>query len=80
MQIDQLVSQQLLTQTLTTADYTPLPVLGIPGWWKDQNPGFYADQSVFRPPRQKISGQILTAYFDRLLFVAVFRNRLTLKR
>jgi len=53
MQIDQLVSQQLLTQTLTTADYTPLPVLGIPGWWQDQNQDFYADHSVFRPPRQK---------------------------
>ncbi|MFZ6687916.1 DUF3025 domain-containing protein [Undibacterium sp. SXout11W] len=53
MQIDQLVSQQLLTHRLTTADYTPLPVLGIPGWWEEQNPVFYADQSVFRPPRQR---------------------------
>lgn len=30
-----------------------LPVLGVPGWWPDnENSGFYADASVFRAPRQ----------------------------
>ena len=52
-QLDQLMSAQLAEQVLSTADYTPLPVLGIPGWWPQQDPGFYADQQVFRPRRQK---------------------------
>jgi len=30
----------------------PLPVLGIPGWWPaNEDPDFYADQTVFRPAR-----------------------------
>ncbi|MBV8157632.1 MAG: DUF3025 domain-containing protein [Dyella sp.] len=29
----------------------PLPVLGIPGWWPQQDAAFYADQSHFRPKR-----------------------------
>ena len=34
------------------ASLTPLPVLGVPGWWPDNaDPGFYADTSVFRPKR-----------------------------
>ncbi|MCO5119986.1 MAG: DUF3025 domain-containing protein [Burkholderiaceae bacterium] len=29
----------------------PLPVLGVPGWWPaNADPGFYADEAVFRPP------------------------------
>lgn len=38
---------------LTTACFTPLPILGIPGWWGGQDLAFYADTSVFRPKRQK---------------------------
>ena len=52
-QIDQQVSQQLMSHTLTTADYTPLPILGVPGWWQAQDARFYGDQTVFRPPRVK---------------------------
>jgi Protein of unknown function (DUF3025) len=30
--------------------FAPLPVLGVPGWWPDNEaPGFYADAAVFRP-------------------------------
>lgn len=30
----------------------PLPVLGVPGWWADnQDPAFYDDAAVFRPMR-----------------------------
>lgn len=33
--------------------FTPLPVLGVPGWWPaNESPAFYADQTVFRPPRK----------------------------
>ena len=29
-------------------------VLGIPGWWAaNEDPAFYADAKVFRPPRLK---------------------------
>ena len=33
--------------------FTPLPVLGVPGWWPaNESTAFYADQTVFRPPRR----------------------------
>jgi len=39
-------------QALCTRSHLPLPVLGVPGWWPaNEAPGFYADVSVFRPPR-----------------------------
>ncbi len=47
-QLDRQVSTQLQSHTLTTADYTPLPVLGVPGWWTGQDQEFYADEKVFR--------------------------------
>lgn len=50
--IDKMVAQQLAERALTTADYTPLPVLGLPGWWPQQDAAFYADQQVFRAKRQ----------------------------
>ena len=32
--------------------FTPLPELGVPGWWPaNEVPGFYGDAQVFRPPR-----------------------------
>ncbi|MFZ6746837.1 DUF3025 domain-containing protein [Undibacterium sp. JH2W] len=49
---DELVAQQLASQVLTTAAYTPLPILGIPGWWPLQDAAFYEDQQVFRAKRQ----------------------------
>lgn len=37
--------------------FLPLPVLGIPGWWPaNEDPDFYADATVFRPPRLKPGG------------------------
>ncbi len=41
----------------TSADFTPLPVLGVPNWWPDQDAAFYADASVFRPKRIRLPGQ-----------------------
>ncbi|MFN7122209.1 MAG: DUF3025 domain-containing protein, partial [Hydrogenophaga sp.] len=36
--------------------FTPLPVLGVPGWWPaNEDAGFYADASVFRAPRQPVA-------------------------
>ncbi|MDO8177569.1 MAG: DUF3025 domain-containing protein [Undibacterium sp.] len=51
--LDTHVSEQLVSHNLSTADYTPLPILGIPGWWLDQDQAFYADASVFRAKRVK---------------------------
>lgn len=41
-----------LSGGLATSDFTPLPVLGIPGWWHGQDRSFYEDTAVFRPKRQ----------------------------
>lgn len=49
--LDAQVAQQLASQSLHTRDYTPLPVLGVPGWWPMQDAAFYADTSVFRAKR-----------------------------
>ena len=50
--IDASVSSQLQRHDLTTNDYTPLPVLGVPTWSAGQNTEFYQDKSVFRDRRQ----------------------------
>jgi hypothetical protein len=49
--IDDVVARQLQAGLHTSA-FTPLPVLGIPGWWEGQNEAFYADAQVFRPARR----------------------------
>ena len=45
------VAGALAAEPLSTACFTPLPVLGVPGWWPQQDDEFYADTSVFRPKR-----------------------------
>lgn len=50
--IDHAVSTQLQQHELSTADYTPLPVAGIPGWSAAQTAEFYRDTSVFRAKRK----------------------------
>jgi hypothetical protein len=51
--IDATASRQLATG-LATSDFTPLPVLGVPDWWGDQDDAFYNDAAVFRPKRSAI--------------------------
>jgi len=52
---DAWLASSLSAETLASKPFTPLPVLGVPGWWADNgSPGFYDDSSVFRPPRQPI--------------------------
>lgn len=50
-QIDKLLAVQL-QHGLTTADFSPLPVLGVPDWWEAQDHAFYRDENVFRPKRK----------------------------
>ncbi|HEY1226257.1 MAG TPA: DUF3025 domain-containing protein, partial [Ramlibacter sp.] len=49
--IDTQAASQLARQDLATGSFTPLPVLGVPGWWPGQDEAFYADDSVFRAKR-----------------------------
>jgi hypothetical protein len=51
--LESIVAQNV-ARGLKTSDFTPLPVLGVPGWWKDQDEVFYADTSVFRPRRAAV--------------------------
>ena len=56
--IDAHLAVMLANELLTTAGLTPLPVLGVPGWWPGQDEAFYADASVFRPKRQSLPEKI----------------------
>ncbi|SHH57021.1 DUF3025 domain-containing protein [Massilia sp. CF038] len=56
--IDAHLAASLATEQLNTACFTPLPVLGIPGWWPEQDEAFYADASVFRPRRPREGGDL----------------------
>lgn len=55
-----LTAHVLLRDPLTMAPndwaakpFLPLPVLGVPGWWPaNEDPAFYDDAAVFRPPRR----------------------------
>ena len=49
--IDQQMAASLARDGVSTADFTPLPVLGVPGWWEEQDGAFYADATVFRAKR-----------------------------
>lgn len=48
--VKQLVQPELL---LDNQQLSPLPLLGVPGWYKGQDQAFYADTSYFRPKRQQ---------------------------
>jgi hypothetical protein len=49
--LDHTVASELSTSGLSTADFTPMQVLGVPGWWPQQDDDFYNDATVFRPKR-----------------------------
>jgi hypothetical protein len=52
-EMDAWVAADLSADKLATKPFAHLPVLGVPGWWPDnENPAFYADASVFRLPRR----------------------------
>jgi hypothetical protein len=47
------LGDRLRPDALASKPFTPLPVLGVPGWWAaNESPGFYADTQVFRVPRR----------------------------
>ena len=48
--LDAWVAADLRAEKLADKPFAPLPVLGVPGWWRDnENPCFYEDILVFRP-------------------------------
>jgi hypothetical protein len=49
--LDDRVAHQLATEGLHKGCFTPLPMLGVPGWWPRQDDAFYGDAAVFRPKR-----------------------------
>ncbi len=58
--LDAALAADLSAARLQTKPFTPLPVLGVPGWWPDNDsPAFYADTSVFRPPRHSVTAATL---------------------
>lgn len=49
-QLDAVVAASLSADVLKTKPFVPLPVLGVPGWWpENENFSFYDDPKVFRP-------------------------------
>ena len=49
-QLDAVVAASLSADVLKTKPFAPLPVLGVPGWWpENENFSFYDDSTVFRP-------------------------------
>jgi Protein of unknown function (DUF3025) len=50
--LDSTVAAQLDATSLLPKPFVPLPVLGVPNWWPDnENIDFYTDSTVFRPLR-----------------------------
>lgn len=51
--LDERVAHQLERVELVPTMFSPLPVLGVPGWWPDQTVEFYGDKFVFRAARDE---------------------------
>lgn len=49
---DAWLADRLVAHELASKPFTPLPVLGVPGWWPaNEDPAFHRDATVFRPAR-----------------------------
>ena len=55
LDVDKFVAKMWQNKKITTTrDLQPVPVLGIPGWYKgNKNDGFYANTDYFRPKKSK---------------------------
>lgn len=55
--LDAWLAGWLTAEALAGKPFTPLPVLGVPGWWPaNEAAAFYVDERVFRPPRPAAAG------------------------
>ena len=51
-ELDLWIASDLSAEKLAGKPFTPLPVLGVPGWWRENEDfSFYDDAAVFRPRR-----------------------------
>jgi hypothetical protein len=51
--LDERIAGMLLAAPPTSRDFAPLPVLGVPGWWpENESTAFYDDVAVFRSGRR----------------------------
>ena len=65
--LDAWIAGDLCAAKLADKPFTPLPVLGVPGWWaENENATFYDDRSVFRPCPPADSPQIPAAAAVRI--------------
>ena len=56
--LDAWLATDLQADKLATKPFSPLPVLGVPGWWPaNADPSFYDDSQVFRPRRLSRPGR-----------------------
>ena len=54
--LDAWMASDITANKLAAKPFTPLPVLGVPGWWlENEKLSFYEDILVFRPENKKIS-------------------------
>ena len=52
-ELDFRIASDLSAEKLAGKPFTPLPVLGVPGWWpENEDFSFYDDATVFRPSRR----------------------------
>jgi hypothetical protein len=57
--IDAWLATELSAELLATKPFAHLPVLGVPGWWaENEDRDFYADSSVFRAARVANSSDV----------------------
>jgi hypothetical protein len=50
--LDTRLATELSAEKLASKPFAPLPILGVPNWWADnENPQFYDDETVFRKRR-----------------------------
>lgn len=50
--LDAWIAADLSATKLASKPFAHLPVLGVPSWWPgNSDPAFYADTTVFRPPK-----------------------------
>ena len=52
--LDALLAERLEHgEPITSRSLTPVPLLGVPGWWaENENPEFYGNIAYFRPPKK----------------------------
>ena len=60
--VDDWMALHFDAQAFAAKPFNPLPVLGVPGWWSEnENVCFYDDRLVFRSDSRKIAQQKFTA-------------------